>query len=377
MKKIAFAYLSLAGIVGLPSTALAGSLTPASFTDTIAVGETTSVTRTVTTDETGTGILDVYFLADNTGSMGSVLNNVEAVAGALLTQIDGTFADVNFGVGRYLADPSEGVAPTSAYTLLNPVDEGDPAGEISRAQTAINSWFASGGGDFPEANFFGLQQTAQSGAATPSGVGTGFDTMWRDAAAKYIIWFGDATSHTATINLSDTIAALNAEDVTVLAFNSLSTGSGIDGSGNQASQIVNNTGGTLTNNFTSVPVSDIVDLVLGELEGAAATIDIDPMTMGDTSGLDISFVCTDCEDVPGGESRDFDMSVTGLNSGTYDFDVIVPGVSGAVANDTIIVTGNGGPTTPEPATILGSLVALGLTSALKRKKNVRFVNLNG
>jgi hypothetical protein len=76
-------------------------------------------------------------------------------------------------------------------------------------QAAINNWIASGGGDFPEANTFALHQVATSGGATDGigssdeGIGTGQNTGWRDNAGRIIVWFGDARSHTETVDLDE------------------------------------------------------------------------------------------------------------------------------------------------------------------------------
>jgi hypothetical protein len=361
------------GVLGIPSGAFAASLTPSTFEATIDVGETISIDKTVTLDPTGVGKLDVFFLADNTGSMGGVINNVKSVALDLLNAIDSNFTDVQFGAGRYFGDPVEFVSPSTAYQLLNPVDNDG----IDSTIAGINSWIASGGGDTPEANFFALHQVATSGGETSGGVSTGQDTQWRTGAKRFVVWFGDASAHTETVGLSEVIDTLEDEGVTVLGFNSVSADFGIDGSyddtSNQATQITEATGGSLTNNFASVPSTDIIESVLGALGDAASTLDLEFGTSGNTSGLDISFECTDalgCEDVLGGESRTFRMDITGKTPGVYDFETFVVGVD-AIEEDTITVEGDVVTKTPEPASILGLLVvgAFGATSTLKRKKS--------
>ena len=44
---------------------------------------------------------DVYFLADTTGSMGSILNAVQAGANNVLAALGGLPVDMVFGVGNY------------------------------------------------------------------------------------------------------------------------------------------------------------------------------------------------------------------------------------------------------------------------------------
>src|SRR5690606_5797519 len=49
-------------------------------------------------------------------------------------------------------------------------------------QTAIDAWTASGGGDGPEANLYGLSKAAS-------------DTNWRAGSARIMVWFGDYYGH--------------------------------------------------------------------------------------------------------------------------------------------------------------------------------------
>lgn len=367
----------------VPAAAIAGSISPATFEATIAVGGSVTVSKTVTTDAIGASKVDVFFLTDDTGSMSSVINNVRNTAGALLTQLQSTYADIAFGVGSYDGDPREGVplaSPpaanlTAAYSRQSMITT-----NIAQVQAAINTWAAGGGGDGPEANFFALHQVATSGGLTDgfgstdnsgAGYSTGLATGWREGAARVIVWFGDVVSHTTTVDQAEAIAALTANGVTVVAMNSGGDNSGIDGS-NQADSIVAATGGVIVNNFASVPIANIVDSIVGAIGDATSTLDLSLAVQGGVpAGLNISFVCTSaegCDDVAGGESRTFDMTITGLTPGDYDFTVIAPGVAGASERDLITVTADGGGTVPEPGT-LGLLAAslLGAGFARRRK----------
>lgn len=348
--------------------AMAASITPASVTKTIKVGETFTVNKTITLDPTGAGVVDIFFLADNTGSMGPVINSVKSVAGSLLTTLSSTYASARFGVGRYLGDPREGVAPTTAYQLQQAMSS-----NTDTTQTAINAWFASGGGDTPEANFFALHQVATSGAPTPGNVlppqSTGSNTNWSAGAVKVILWFGDATSHTDTITEAQTIDALKANNVIVVGLNSGSNDTGIDGSfggdSNACDDIATATSGACIHNFASVPVSNVANTIINAIGSVTSTLDL---VFGHTflgDGLSIALTCTDplgCNDVAGGESRTFDLTVTGLKPGTYTFDVFANGVS-AKEIDKITVVND----IPEPATLgLLGLGLLGLGLARRR-----------
>lgn len=330
----------------LTSVAMAGSITPTSFEATIDENETTVVQRTVTTDATGIGIVDFFFLADNTGSMGGVIDNVRNAATQLTGELSTTFSSPAFGVGRYFGDPSEsGESFTSAYEVLQPIST-----TAADSVSAIGDWTAGfgTGGDIPEANLYALQQAATNGADTAGpGTGSGEETGWRAGAQKVVLWFGDVPGHQDVVSLSDTISTLLAEDVIVVGFNSTSAGTGLDQDfadgrdpGNQATEITEATGGTLINDFSSVSGDGLIAAVTGAIGVSTSILDLALEVVGGVpDGLDLSFVCTDvrgCSGVGGGESRTFDMTVTGLISGTYDFAIRAPGVDATGLNRIVV-----------------------------------------
>jgi hypothetical protein len=120
-------------------------------------------------------LFDVYFLADTTGSMGSIITAVKAGATNIMTQLDALFPNMAFGVGNYkdfVSDP---------FCFQH---QQSPTTNAATAQTAINGWSASGGGDGPEGQFFALNQIATNPA-----IG------WRAGAKRIVVWFGDAPGH--------------------------------------------------------------------------------------------------------------------------------------------------------------------------------------
>jgi hypothetical protein len=229
----------------------------------------------------------------------------------------------------------------------------------------IGTWAASGGGDAPEANFFALHQVATSGGptdgvgSTDPGYATGLTTGWRAGAQPVIVWFGDVVSHTTTVDEAEATAALLANNVIVVAMNSEGDNGGIDGS-NQAGNIATATSGVLVNDFASVPIGNLVATIVDAIGSVTSTVDLSFFHTA-AAGLGVSFVCTDalgCTDVPGGATRTFDVTFSGLTPGIYDFIVGARGVSATEA-DRICVAGDGfscDVVVPEP----GSLGLLGL-----------------
>jgi len=146
--------------------------------------------------------VDVFFLCDNTGSMGGLISSVQAQAKEILNglQDDSRFSDVtiNYGVGIYKGDPTEyGETPLTAYKLLQSITSDKDA-----VIDAINKWEASGGGDWEEANFYAIQQVATEGDGVPrdGSKATEQKTGWRSDAAKVIVVFGDAPSWQNSVN---------------------------------------------------------------------------------------------------------------------------------------------------------------------------------
>ncbi len=419
-----------------------GTLTPDSYSKTIEPEETVSVERTVTVnvdDIVETTItskpqkLDVLFLADNTGSMGSAISNVQDNARSLLNELSADYDDVQVGVARYYGDPKEYGSATETTTVYVPtgntvtysttgtytgklygrgrrtkyeyefvykkdgttintwkayyygsthsswggsyysswespeyetiekpvgeaayeLQEGVDGGSVDDAIAAINNWSATGGGDWPEANFFALQQAATSGNDTDDGYYTNYDTNWRSDAKKIIVWFGDAQSHTSTVSQNQVIDALQDNDVSVIAIHATTTSYSLTNGINknsQASTIASETDGEFASVYSS-EVAETMASLIGEVAVETTTttdgtVDLEFSSTGDTDDLNITYTCTDplgCTAVKDGESRTFEMNVTGTKTGTYDFKTLVVDVPGAVADNTIIV--NGLPTT--------------------------------
>src|SRR5205823_3507932 len=85
---------------------LADSVSPSSVSATLPVGGSTKVNKTVTINAgPASGLVDVFFLADTTGSMGSQIAAIQAAASSILSQAS-ALGNVAFGVGEYKDQPA-------------------------------------------------------------------------------------------------------------------------------------------------------------------------------------------------------------------------------------------------------------------------------
>lgn len=140
-------------------------------------------THTVTTSK----VLDVLFLFDTTGSMGSSISSAKANASSLLDKINAKFKNYRVAVADYkdypqspYGDPGDYVYnPRLAFTK-----------DKAAAQAAINGLSVSGGNDWPEAVYSALFNGL-------SGTGLSDGTIaWRaNPAKRLIILIADAPAH--------------------------------------------------------------------------------------------------------------------------------------------------------------------------------------
>ncbi len=352
--------LLVALILCVPTFASADSITPDTYSDTLAVGESVTITKIVTVSEraAASSKVDVFFLADTTGSMGGAISGIISSASTILSST-AALGDVAFGVGEYKDwdDPY-------AYRLNQDITTSQPL-----AQAGINMWSASGGNDWPEAQLYALEEVANT-------------TSWRVGSERIIVWFGDAPGHDASGGSTEVsaTAALVANGIQVEAIN-VGGASGLDSSGSAsgeggpavagaATRITAATGGNLHIGPNNAAIVDVIQ--------DAITAAIDEYSV---VGLDIS-------EVPGGvtvtyspapyvgaydrsieRTFEFDVTFTGDTLGIYDFSIygIVDGGRVGTEVDRIVVTDA---VIPEPSTylLLGSGIAAFAFYRVRKKK---------
>ncbi|MHC4846104.1 MAG: vWA domain-containing protein [Planctomycetota bacterium] len=124
----------------------------------------------------GVPLADVYILADTTGSMGSVIDQVKADAVMIANDLlDRAGTDIQVGIGNYKDFPFDDFAFQHQQAVT------DSATDIVNA---INGWNADGGNDGSEAQLYALTRVA-----TDPAIG------FRPGAKRIIVWFGDAPGH--------------------------------------------------------------------------------------------------------------------------------------------------------------------------------------
>jgi hypothetical protein len=320
------------------------TISPSSYSASIAVGGTATVSKVVTITQTLTAPLDVMFLTDTTGSMGASIGAIRTGFSDIVTALGGVATDPAFAAAEYkdIGDlPGE---PGTAYRLNSDITTSGAA-----VQAAIAAWSASGGGDLPEANLFALQQAAST-------------TGWRAGSQRFLVWTGDAPGHDPSngVTQAGAIAALNAAGITVFAANAPS-GPGIDDTG-QATAIAEATsGGSFLGTFDATTIADAITDALTTAITNYSTVEL--VAVPTSPGLGVSFVPmshTGSFDRSIDRTFNFDVTFTGVAPGTYNFEIraLVDGRPVAVETDSIVV---GGPAVPEPSTYLmlgGGLLAL-------------------
>ena len=322
--------------------ALADLITPATYSANIGVGSAASLTKTVTVTQQLTNPVDIFFLADTTGSMGDAIANVRANVAAIIAATAALSPNTYYAIGEY-----KDVGDSFVYRLNQSMTN-----VVADVQAGVNQWGAAGGGDLPEAGLYALQRAAADSA-----------TGWRTGSAKLLFYFGDAISHDPVSGSTEAsaIAALNARGVKATGVDV-----GIMNSTGQVTRVAAATGGQALSGSIS-QISSIIQAAINSSLSSYSNVSLE--TLGLLPGLTVVFTPANYSGLyDRGSARDFTFNVTftGVAPGTYDFSINakVDGVTVATETDHIVVasssTGGGGGVSavPEPSALL--LAGLGL-----------------
>lgn len=335
-------------ISGLP--ALADSINPVAVGGSLGVGSSATIQKTVTISA-GTptdSLVDVFFLADTTGSMGGVIGSVKAAASAILAGTAG-LGSVAWGVGEYRdVSPPDYASSSFQYRLDTAITSTQAA-----VQAGINTWVAGEGYDTPESQLAALYYVATQPA-----------TGWRTGSSRILVWMGDAPGHDPdpVITEAAATAALVSNHIKVEA---MDVGS-LNSSG-QATRIAAATGGAYYGSLDSASIVAAIQAAITHSFDNYTTVSLDTSEAG--PHVAVSFA-------PGSYTGAFDRSVertflfdvtfTGVSPGTDTFNIYGTVDGGRVATeaDSITVVG-----APEPSAILlFGLMALGIGAPLKLRR---------
>jgi hypothetical protein len=339
--------LVIAALVMVPALAGADSIVPASYSATIAVGATATLNKTVTISTVATGAVDVFFLADTTGSMGGAISNVKTNIGEIIGNVAAVASNVAYGVGEYRDQFDSFVYRKNA----------DPTTSLATVQAAVNGWSAGGGGDWEEANLYALSEVA-SGST---------NTAWRPDSERLVMWFGDAPGHDPSafgVTEAQATAALVGAGAKVYGINV----GDLDYSG-QASRIAAATGGAY---YDSIDSSALSNAIIAAITGAVTNYSLVSLdVIGLTPGLTISFTpsaYSGAWDRSVENIFDFQVGFRGDAPGVYNFEIVAKVDGAIVARETDSITVGGEPI-PEPASLL--LFGTGLVGAAKLRRRRR------
>lgn len=332
------------------ATASADSIDPLSYETSLALGESVTIRKTVTIDEGAptSGIIDVMFLIDTSGSMGAEINQAKAAASDILSGLAG-FGDLATGFGYYSEPGSVGVKhdlttnTATAIANLNGINLGD----------------GGGGGDFPEEGIHATKEAA-------------LGASWRPGSSRFIIALGDATfKESDGSTLADAKAALDSSGATFIGIDYGDMTNAF--SGISAAELSDHSGGSIVES-SGLDTDDLVEDILAGV--GSSFLDYEMVTVNDLGtaapgiGVSVSCVSADTGVCNGANAEgtydrsvtrtfEYDVTFTGLTEGVHDFTVdgLVDG--GSVARETDRITVGGGVSkVPEPATL--GLLGLGL-----------------
>lgn len=310
---------------------------------TLEAGESTTINKHVTIPEDTTpDKVDVALLVDLSGSYSNDLPNIKSQIPEVFQDLVDAGIDTRFGLSSFIDFPLSPWGGSSDYAYQRDLDLTSDQGAFS---TALNALTTGSGFDGPESQYEGVFQTATgAGNDIPGTIGdvpAGMGMSFRTDALKVIIITTDAPFHTpGDSNCSggdacpfgypgtsrdDTVAALNANGIAVIALKA-------PGSGSEMDDLADSTGGSVQT--TDGSSSDIGNAIVAGLSEVSTTIM--PFAV-EPCAVDVSFAPESITFPAEGGEGDFTETVTvpeDTEPGTYTCQVSF----GVAGTQTLVVT---------------------------------------
>jgi len=333
-----------------PFSAVADSIDPAMYTDTLALGESVTIRKTVTitSGRPTDAPLDVMFVFDVTGSMGGEIAIAKMAADDILMGLSG-FGSLRSGTGWYSDPLFDGVhvdlngGNTSA---TSGIDDMWDTGSCVVAGAVVGC-----GGDFPEKGYAAISEAASSAS-------------WAPGSNRFIIVFGDATFKGPPTEAA-TIAALGASGAELIgiSYNSGFTSDIEDLGGTAYSGVGLDTDALVTLILDSVGSSfDSYDMVtVSDLGGGLPGVGVSTMCVSADIGMCAGADALGMYDRGIDRTFEFDVTFTGLEEGEHHFSTYGLVDGGIVATERDWITVGDRMEIPEPGTL--ALLSLGLIGA--------------
>lgn len=320
-RKLHLLFTLLACSLFISKNTYADTIDPATFSANLELGESVTITKTVTIDNslTYSGLIDVMFLIDTSGSMGAEISAAKTAASSILSGLSG-FGDLATGVGYYSEPGVNG--------LLHNLSTDD-----TTAIANINSIYlgqGGGGGDFPE---LGVQGVEEAAAAD-----------WREGSSRFIIALGDASFK--ELNGYTTVSAVNALNAANATFVGIDYGS-MTGSGSvDPITFANASGGSIIDSSglnTANVVSDIIsgiesaffnysEVTVGALGANLPGVSMEVSCLTADTGTCNGAVAEGSFERDGERTFTFEVTFTGEELGTHEFETY------ALVDDAIVAS---------------------------------------
>ncbi|ABM03314.1 hypothetical protein DUF1555 [Psychromonas ingrahamii 37] len=333
IKLIKGATFALAAIIMTPFSAIADSIDPAVYATTLGLGDSVTIRKTVTITKESptTAPLDVMFIFDTTGSMGTEINQAKAAANSILTGLAG-FGLLQSGSGWYNDPTFDGVR----------VDLNSGNTDVTSGISTV-PFISGSGGDTPEMGYAGISDAADTAS-------------WRPGSNRFIIAFGDANFKTPPTEAA-TIASLTAANANLIgiSYDGAFSADIADLGGTAYSGVGLDTAGLVTTILNSVGTTfDTYSAVtVDDLGGGMPGVGFSATCVSADSGACVGGDATGSFDRSVERTFEYDVTFTGMAEGVHGFDTLalVDGSTTAAERDTITVS-----SVPEP----GMLALLGL-----------------